>query len=165
MALVTAADLKEFSDWLTGKGPTYAFQLDSYVYRYKDGFFDPDGLNNRGFIYYSKPSQTSDPSSIKIIPGDFAGVLQAVNPPHNLPGPFPFPPSVVVSLVVGSPVTLDLAFFGGPLHGTNPHSDEVERDGQSISGFNILLKIEYEQHTYWLEMWKTGFKKPVKKLH
>ena len=151
MALVTASDFKPFSDWITGSSPVYSYQVIGTLAFTRGIAVYPTAEVLRGPVQYVKSFQTSGPVGIKIIPGDFFGVLPVSS--QGVPiNPYNPVPPMVVSLILGNPVTLDLLFLGGDMQGRTIHATTLDKHPASSRTQIVMSFQDGEQFNFSLEM-------------
>lgn len=141
--LVTAAQLKEFSDWLKTDSAHYL------IGRFGRGNEHELITDHDGPLRFYDPywEQTGAISPLRLIPGDFLGILTANDSSQ-----------VVVSLAAGNPVSIAAQFLGGALDGLSVQSKTVNRI-QGFNGVDIWMYFVDGSHQYAMQIVKSHKKK------
>jgi hypothetical protein len=133
-ALMTWGQLKEFADWTKIDAQ---HTLSGRLGRNQPHVEDPDF---EGQLRYYDPQWriTGAPtrSGIRLVPGDFVGVLRSGTDPGSL---------AVLSLEIGdpfslaSPVSMAIQYVGGALEGVTVRSTEVWMDPDYYAGIDTWM--------------------------
>ena len=143
--LITAAQLKTFSDWIKSDSINY---LSGRFGRAPGNDLNTDHI---GFLRYYDPRLMptgTKGSGVRFIPGDFVGVLTAGDGSQ-----------VVVSLFAVDPVSISAQFIGGALDGLSVQSEMVIFSG-GFGDPDIWMYFVDGQYEYALQIVKLSSVNP-----